>query len=57
MSNIIRELVRQGKNLNHEFIEHYPDAESDYRSLIRLYWSLIQMQSSDEDKIIGYTLI
>ena len=43
MSNIIRELVRQGKSLNDEFIEYYPDGEADYRSLIRLYWSLIQM--------------
>ena len=50
-------MVRQGKNLNDEFREYYPDGETDYRSLIRLYWSLVQMQSSDEDKIVGYTLI
>ena len=38
-------------------MEYYHDGQEDHRSLIRLYWSLIQMQASEEDKIIGYTLI
>ena len=42
-TNILKEIVRQGKTLESEFVQHQ-GSNADYSQLIEMYWSLLQIE-------------